>query len=283
MTRHRVGIIGWPVEHSLSPRMHNAAFAALGLTDWMYDAMAIPPDILAHGIREPQRHGYIGLNVTIPHKTAVMAYVQPDAIAREAGAVNTIDFRTGTGTNTDVAGFIADLVEGGMMPAAGDPVLVIGAGGAARAALVGLAKVGLRLGVYNRDRARANALGDALRRSGGVAGLRVLDADDIPSWSPSLVVNCTPVGMAQHADETPWPATVPVPSGVAAYDMVYRLGETRFLQTFRASGGAVRGGVGMLVQQGALAFRLWTGLEAPVDVMRAAVLEGLQERDAGEG
>ena len=105
----RVGVIGWPIEHSLSPAMHNAAFAALGMHDWHYDKMAIPPDVLAYSLRELQRHGYAGVNVTVPHKEAVMRHVLADTTAQMIGAINTIDFRSGMGTNTDVTGFLDDL------------------------------------------------------------------------------------------------------------------------------------------------------------------------------
>ena len=109
MTTKRVGVIGFPVEHSLSPIMHNAAFAALGMSDWHYDAMSIPPDILRLGLREPKNHGYVGINVTVPHKEAIMEFVRPDEKARAIGAVNTVDFRNNLGTNTDADGLIADL------------------------------------------------------------------------------------------------------------------------------------------------------------------------------
>ena len=104
---NRVGVVGWPIEHSLSPAMHNAAFRALGMeNDWLYDAMAIPPDIADYAVKEPKRHGYIGLNVTIPFKEAAMQWGVADAKARAIGAVNTLDFRDDTATNTDVDGFI---------------------------------------------------------------------------------------------------------------------------------------------------------------------------------
>ena len=110
----RVGVIGFPVEHSLSPIMHNAAFEALGMGDWNFDAMAIPPDILRYGIRELKDHGYIGLCVTVPHKETIMEIVRPDEKARAIGAANTIVFRGNSGTNTDADGFIGDLHANGV-------------------------------------------------------------------------------------------------------------------------------------------------------------------------
>ena len=148
-----VGVIGFPIEHSLSPAMHNAAFKALGL-DWEYDKYAIPPDIIRISLREFSDHGFVGLNVTVPHKQAVMPYVKPDAIARAVGAVNTIEFRHNTGTNTDVGGFMDDLRAHGVSPA-GMQVVVLGAGGAARAAVYGLANAGARLTLINRTPERA--------------------------------------------------------------------------------------------------------------------------------
>ncbi|KXK15859.1 MAG: shikimate 5-dehydrogenase [Chloroflexi bacterium OLB15] len=146
---NKVGAIGWPIEHSLSPVMHNAAFQALGMHDWFYDKIAIPPDIVKLSLRELRDHDYIGINVTVPHKQAVMPYVKADAVAKAIGAVNTIDFRDNTGTNTDCAGFMDDLAANGIK-AAGETVVVLGAGGAARAAVYGLAQAGARILIVNR-------------------------------------------------------------------------------------------------------------------------------------
>src|SRR5262245_20828095 len=109
MATHRVGVIGWPVAHSLSPAMHNAAFQALGLTDWRYDQIPVEPGSVRRKLIELREAGYVGVNVTIPHKQEVMPFVRVDEQARAVGAVNTIDFRTNTGTNTDVVGFMDDL------------------------------------------------------------------------------------------------------------------------------------------------------------------------------
>ena len=144
MALKRVGVIGFPVEHSLSPVMHNAAFAALGMSDWHYDAMSIPPDILRLGLREPKNHGYIGINVTVPHKEAIMQFVSPDEKARAIGAVNTVDFRQNSGTNTDADGLIKDLLAHDV-PIKSQRVLVLGAGGAARAAVYGLLRAGAQV------------------------------------------------------------------------------------------------------------------------------------------
>ncbi len=261
MTQH-VGVIGFPIEHSLSPAMHNAAFKALGL-DWEYDKYAIPPDIIRISLREFSDHGFVGLNVTVPHKQAVMPYVKPDAIARAVGAVNTIEFRHNTGTNTDVGGFMDDLRAHGVSPA-GMQVVVLGAGGAARAAVYGLANAGARLTLINRTPERAQALIDQLK-------VRAVVGEGAAVAAAELIVNCTSVGMQPKIDVSPLPDDAPLSTGVTLYDMVYRPAQTKLMAQVEAAGGRSIGGLGMLVRQGAAAFKLWTGIEPPLDVMFAAV------------
>ena len=270
----RVGVIGWPIEHSLSPAMHNAAFAALGM-DWQYDKMAIPPDIVKLSLRELRDAGFVGINVTVPHKQAVMLFVKPDEIARAVGAVNTIDFRNNKAMNTDVAGFMDDLAAHGVDPA-GMQVVVLGAGGAARAAVYGLASVGARLVIINRTAERAQELIDSLRLPAASVGgyEQIADAD--------LIVNCTSVGLSPNVEQSPLPddavLKLALKPSIIAYDMVYRPMRTRFLQQVEAAGGRAIGGLGMLARQGAAAFKIWTGIEPPVDVMLAAAKQELGER-----
>lgn len=267
MPTRRVGVIGWPIEHSLSPAMHNAAFKALGL-DWQYEKMAIPPDIVKLSLRELSDAGFVGINVTVPHKQAVMPFVRPDEIAKAVGAVNTIDFRGNVGTNTDVAGFMGDLAAHGVDPA-GMKVVVLGAGGAARAAVYGLAKAGAYIVVVNRTPERARELIDSLGVEAIAEGITaVADAE--------LIVNCTSAGLAPKVDESPLPDDVNLRPDVIAYDMIYRPAQTRLMRQVEAAGGRAIGGLGMLVRQGAAAFKLWTGVEPPLDVMFAAANEQLQ-------
>lgn len=280
MAQKRVGVIGFPVEHSLSPVMHNAAFAALGMIDWRYDAMSIPPDILRLGLREPMQHGYIGINVTVPHKEAVMSFVRPDDTARAIGAVNTIDFRTGIGTNTDAAGLLNDLAANGI-EIAGRRVLVLGAGGAARAAVYGLAQAGASVTIVNRTMKRARRLAQQLQDRAGIGGLQVMTLDEAAGWGMSLIVNCTSVGLHPHITHSPWLFGLPFPTGVTVYDMVYRPANTALMQQCVAHGGRAIGGLGMLARQGAIAFELWTGVEPPIEVMLAALRKALEEK--GEG
>ena len=280
MTQNRVGVIGFPVEHSLSPIMHNAAFAALGMDDWLYDAMSIPPDILRLGLREPMQHGYIGINVTVPHKEAIMNFVRPDETARAIGAVNTVDFRTGVGTNTDAAGLLDDLAANDVA-VAGERVLVLGAGGAARAAVYGLARAGATVAIVNRTMRRAHRLAKQLHDRAGIGGVQVMTLDEAANWGMSLIVNCTSVGLHPHITQSPWIFGVPFPTGVIVYDMVYRPANTALMQQCVAHGGRAIGGLGMLARQGAIAFALWTGVQPPIEVMLAALRSALE--DKGEG
>ncbi len=273
---NKVGVIGWPVEHSLSPAMHNAAFAALGMADWYYDRIAIPPDIVRLGLRELRDHGYLGLNVTVPHKQAVMPFVKADAIARAVGAVNTIDFRTNEGTNTDVAGFIDDLAAHAI-DVRGQRVLVLGAGGAARAAVFGLVRAGAEVLVVNRTLERAQNLADDLGDS-----IRALPFEQAVDESFTLIVNCTSAGMWPHTHESPWPSGLPLPKDAIVYDMIYRPAKTQLMLQAEAAGLQAIGGLGMLARQGAAAFQRWTGVPAPLDVMIDALRMELNKMN-GDG
>jgi len=270
----RVGVIGFPVEHSLSPIMHNAAFKALNMRDWHYDAMSIPPDILRLGLREPRDHGYIGINVTVPHKEAIMQYVRPDEKARAIGAVNTVDFRSNIGTNTDADGFIKDL-RAHDVHIAGERALVLGAGGAARAAVYGLARAGAKVAIVNRTESRAEALVRHLRASAGIGGVDVKTLAEAADWGMSLIVNCTSVGLHPHIDQSPWIQDLPFPAGITVYDMVYRPANTALMRQCVAHGGRAIGGLGMLARQGAIAFELWTGVAPPIDLMQRVLQEAL--------
>jgi shikimate dehydrogenase len=269
----KVGIIGYPLLYSLSPAMHNAAFKALGM-DWEYDLMPIPPDILRLGLREPAQHGYIGINVTIPHKQAVMQYVRADATARAIGAVNTVDFRDNTGTNTDVIGLIEDLQAEGV-PLQGASVIVLGAGGAARAAVYGLANAGANITIVNRTLETARTMIATMSLANmalsNLASAQVMTLDEAVEQKVDLIVNCTPLGMLPNVDDSPWIEGVPFPKGVTVYDMVYRPAQTRLMTLAEANGGRAIGGIGMLVRQGAAAFKIWTGVDGPIEVMAQAV------------
>jgi shikimate dehydrogenase len=278
MAKNKVGVVGWPIEHSLSPVIHNAAFKALGMDDWYYDKMAIPPDIANYAVKEPKRHGYIGLNITIPFKEQALEFAVPDDTARAVGAVNTIDFRNDTATNTDVAGFMDDL-KAHDVPLQNQRALVLGAGGAARAAVYGLWREGVEVVVVNRTMERAQNMLTNLTFSAGVRNIRTVTLDEAVEWQPHLIVNATSAGMHPNVDQSPWMIGVPFPEGVTVYDMVYRPAKTQLMQQAEASGGRAIGGLGMLVRQGAAAFKIWTGVEPPLDVMFQALREALKQRD----
>jgi shikimate dehydrogenase len=267
---NKVGVVGWPVDQSVSPAMFNAAFAALGMHDWFYDRIAIPPEILALSLRELSDHGYIGVNITVPHKEAALALVKADPLARDVGAVNTIVFRRKAGTNTDVAGFIDDL-RAHDVTVKGERVLILGAGGAARAAAYGLLQEGVgALGFACRTAERALKIGQDFHFEP-----TILPVGEAGTFAPSLIVNCTPLGMMPNVETSPWPDETPFPRGITVYDMVYRPAPTRFVRQAEAAGIRAIGGLGMLVRQGAASFRYWTGVEPPVEVMREAAQKAL--------
>ncbi len=275
----RVGVIGWPVEHSLSPAMHNAAFRAVGLTQWRYDLLAIPPDIIRHSLKTLRDEGgYIGINVTVPHKQAVMPYVKPDERARALGAANTIDFRDGRATNTDVDGLLDDLKAHDVI-LEGQKVVVIGAGGAARAAVYGLHLAGAEVIVTNRTLERAQVMLADLMLSAGIQSARVRSFQELAMEDNiHLIVNCTPAGMWPHENASPWPDEIAFPAGATVYDMIYRPEKTLLMQKAEMQGGRAIGGLGMLARQGAAAFKIWTGVDAPVGVMLDAARNALAEK-----
>ncbi|MCY3906911.1 MAG: shikimate dehydrogenase [Anaerolineaceae bacterium] len=277
--QHKVGVIGWPVEHSVSPQMHNAALKAVGLADWRYERIAIPPDIVGHSLRTLRDEGgFLGLNVTVPHKQAVLPHVRPDEVALALGAVNTIDFRDNSATNTDHIGLIDDLHAHGV-ELAGASALVLGAGGSARAAVYGLRRAGADVTVVNRTASRASAMLAHLRRTADIRDVTLLTLEQAARIELSLVINCTSLGMWPHGDSCPWPASIPFPAGATGYDLVYRPRRTRFMELVDDSGGRAIGGLGMLVRQGAASFAIWTGLQADVDVMYDAAEAALPNDD----
>lgn len=272
------GVLGWPIAHSLSPAMHNAAFEALGL-DWVYVPFAVPPGNLREGIAGLRALGFVGANVTIPHKQAVMQLVDEVTPAAEViGAVNTLVIGERiVGDNTDWTGFLWALRDVGCYPA-GKRAVVLGAGGAARSVVYALASVGADVAVYNRHDERADSLVRDLRPAFPNVSLEAYPMDALGHETerrPSLIVNTTSLGMAPRIEQNPWPSDVPMPVGATAYDLVYNPLATRFLKSAKATGARAVDGLGMLVYQGAIAFEMWTGVEPPTDVMYQTCLEYL--------
>ena len=273
-----VGVMGWPVAHSLSPAMHNAAFQALGL-DWAYIPLAVPPERLAAAVAGAAALGFAGVNVTIPHKQAVMDLVDDiTPAARAIGAVNTLRFNGRVfGDNTDWTGFLNALRDVGHDPS-GQHAVILGAGGAARSIVYALASVNASVAVYNRSLARAEEIVDGLSAVFPSVQLDAYTLDALPQELdryPQLIVNTTSLGMAPRVEGTPWPSGLPIPAYATVYDLVYNPLATRFLRTAKAAGARAVDGLGMLVHQGAQAFTLWTGVEPPTDVMYTACLQYL--------
>jgi len=268
------GVIGWPVEHTLSPAIHNAAFAALGM-DWVYVPLAVPPPRLTEAIRGLPALGFAGANVTMPHKTEAAEIVDACSDdARVLRAVNTIVVGADelSGHNTDALGFERFLREDAGFDPAGRSALVFGAGGAARACALALARGGLAsLAVAVREPSRADDL-RAVVEDPSMA-VRVVDLDRASEVRDvDLIVNATPLGVRGEA--LPLPALGP---GVLAVDLLYRPSATPFQTAALEAGGVVFGGLGLLLRQATLSFELWTGQAPPLPVMSAAALGELAE------
>jgi shikimate dehydrogenase len=260
-----LGVCGWPVAHSRSPAMQNAALAAAGLTDWRYIALPLPPDEFAETVRALPAAGFRGVNVTIPHKEAALALATTaSAAACEIGAANTLTFEPDgaiAADNTDAPGLLAALGE--RWDPAGRTALVLGAGGAARAAVWALRQAGASdVAVWNRTPERARSL---VAELGGRAVER-------PSTA-QIVVNCTSVGLADpRATFKALPLQADsLGAGSCVVDMVYREGGTRLLEAARTRGADVIDGLEILIAQGAASFERWTGRSAPRQAMREAV------------
>lgn len=268
-----VGVIGWPVEHSLSPVIHNAAFVALDM-DWVYVPLPVAPMRLPVALEGLEALGFAGANVTMPHKTHVAELiVDLSDDARLLRAVNTIVVGNDglAGHNTDALGFERFLREDVGFEPSGRSALVFGAGGGARACALGLSRGGLaRLAVAVREPSRAEDLRSALE--GSHTQVRVVGFDDVTEAEVDLIVNATPLGV--HGESLPLPALGP---RVVAVDLLYRPSATPFRDAVREAGGAVFGGMGLLLHQAAIAFELWTGQAAPLPVMSAAALGELAE------
>jgi shikimate dehydrogenase len=272
-----VGIIGWPVAHSLSPAIHNAAFQALGL-DWMYVPLPVPPGALAGALEGLRALGFAGANVTMPHKSEAAERLSDlSEDATRLRAVNTIVLgpEGPTGDNTDAPGFERFLSHDAGFEPRGRTALVYGAGGAARACALALARGGLRrLTVVARDPARADGVRAAVE--GFETRLSLVGFSDAPGVPADLLVNATPLGARGE--------TLPLPSLGAqtlVVDLLYQPSVTPLQLAARGAGALVFGGLGLLLHQAALSFERWTGQVPSLDVMSAAALAELAEGPGG--
>lgn len=275
--RHRpatnfVGVLGWPLEHTLSPVIHSAAFRQVGM-DWVYLAWPVEPPDLGDAIAGLRALGGLGANVTMPHKETVMAHLDElSGDARVVGAVNTIQ-RIGrrlVGHNTDVDGFRHFLEGDAGLDAAGTRALILGAGGAARAVVRALDGLGAaEIAVAARDVDKGSKLVSLATRASGRA--LTWDKATTTAGSFDMVVNATPVGTGS-GDPLP---NVEWSSGQVVVDLVYDPPSTSLVERARAGGAHAWGGIGMLVHQAAASFQIWTGQDPPLETMSAAALHAI--------
>ena len=271
-----VGLVGYPLGHSLSPAMQNAAFKALNL-DWEYVPFEVLPKDLSEAIRGMRALHIAGFNVTIPHKETILPMLdEVTQLARIIGAVNTIKNQEGllVGYNTDGPGFMDSLKDGAKLNPKGKKVILLGAGGAARAVSVMLAEAGIKsLSITDIQEKKAEELisyvssyfeieGESLGANHPRLQAALANAD--------LLVNASPIGMHPKINESPLPDDIKLPENLLVYDLVYNPAETKLIKSAKSFGCKTFSGLDMLIRQGAMAFALWTGLEAPLEVMRQA-------------
>lgn len=275
-TTQLAAVIGHPVRHSLSPALHNAAFAALDL-DWAYLAFDVAPDRGEAAVRAMTSLGIRGLSVTMPHKDAAAAAVDELSPAAEAlGAVNCVVNRDGTliGENTDGDGFVASLRADHGIDPAGLRCVVLGAGGAARSVIRALGLAGAQdVAVVNRTLLSAES---AATLAGPVGRVVAVEASRPVISQAELVINATPIGMDRPATEGPDTPVEPdlLHDGQVVADLIVHPLRTPLIVEAERRGATTVAGLGMLVHQAALAFEHWTGVEAPLDAMWQAVNPG---------
>ena len=272
-----VGILGYPVEHSFSPLIHNASFKAQGI-NMRYVGLRVHPRHLPEAVAGMRALNFVGANVTIPHKEAVMPLVNElSGRAKAVGAVNTIVIRDGSlyGDNTDVAGFTVPLADRGKW-ITGKNVVILGAGGAARAAAYALLTDFCpdNVIIAARRMPPAEEIANELCPYGEIKTVALSEASIIMRES-SLIVNATPVGMHPHTEATPWGDQTVFNPDQLVYDLVYRPRETLLLRKAAARGATVIDGLSMLIGQAAEAYLQWTGNMMPIDI-----LEGVPEIEA---
>lgn len=279
-----LGIIGFPIGHSISPKFQQAALDYYGI-DGTYEAWEVAPQDVEAFVQGLRRPDVLGINVTVPHKQAVIPYLdEVDQWATEAGAVNTIVNRAGrlTGHNTDGYGFLRALREAGGFEPRGRRVLVLGAGGAARGVVLALIREGIsHLIVSNRTLPRAQTLVQLAIQHGVAAQSIPLGWNELAlaAVSSDLIVNCTTIGMTHGPDAKGTPLLMyQIPPTALVYDLVYNPLETPLLREAARAGAGVLGGIQMLVYQGAASFEMWTNQPAPVEVMLKAAMEAMTEQ-----
>ena len=294
MPLYSFGLIGYPLQHSLSPVLHMAALNHLGLSG---EYVCYPLQDLGSGdvtlidLLKRMREGIIqGLNVTIPHKNAVIPYLDElTIVAHNIGAVNTIYFKGGRliGDNTDAPGFMKDLMNQDWYPpqnhGISEPIhhnaLVLGAGGSACAIVYALLTGGWDVTIAARRLEQAIALCTSFREISNFGGDPFTNLHPVPlnpplfdpQAPPELIINTTPLGMTPEINSNPWPAGYSLPISAAVYDLVYNPPETEFMRMATSTGLPNVNGLGMLIEQAVLAFKIWTDLDVPGKVLHRAV------------
>ncbi len=274
------GIFGYPVEHTFSPGMHNAAFKELHMNA-SYVPFAVHPAQLKNAVKAILPLGLCGLNITVPHKQNVVSFL--DDLSEEAhliGAVNTIQIVKGklVGHNTDGRGFIRSLRDDARYDPKGKTVFLIGSGGAARAVCFSLALSGVRkIFLYDVDHQKAETLARTIRKKTGVDA-QTLSAGDVAlaAKEAGCLINATPLGLKKN-DPLPLKREL-IHKRHLVYDLVYNPSETKFLKAAKERGAKRLSGLGMLLYQGVIAFEIWTGVKAPVNVMKNALTRQIIER-----
>jgi len=274
------GVIGDPIEHTMSPVMHNAAFKELGL-DYLYVPLRVRKEELGKAVESMRTLNIRGVNVTLPHKVAIIPFLDElDPLARKIGAVNTIVNDDGvlTGYNTDATGFLQALLERGVEPE-GKKVVILGAGGAARAISFILAERGANLVILNRllelDWAEELAQRVSKVSKKEVKALELNEKNlEMVLEGAGILINATSVGMSPDVNKTPVPARLLKP-GLIVFDIVYNPIKTRLLKEAEAAGAQTIGGLDMFVWQGAISFEKWTGQKAPLDLMKKEAIKAL--------
>ena len=271
-----VGLIGHPVEHSFSPPMHNAAFDALGM-DYAYVAFDVNPAELQKAIEGARSLNIRGFNVTIPHKIDVMKYLDEiDDVARLIGAVNTIDFKNLKGYNTDGIGAVRAIEE--VISIKNKNVVIAGAGGASRAISFYIAKYGAdSLTILNRNVDKAQSLARDVSNSGLIGDVKSDSINEINAYlaDADILVDTTPLGMHPHINDQPIATAENMHDELAVFDAVYNPNETVLLKQAIEAGAKPVYGIKMLLYQGAESFKIWTGADAPVDIMEKALKDTL--------
>ncbi|MBN1134576.1 MAG: shikimate dehydrogenase [Methanosarcinaceae archaeon] len=267
-------VFGDPIEHSLSPIMHNSAFEKLGM-DCVYHAFRVKREQLCDALFGAKAMGFGGVNLTVPLKVEALKTVDADSLAIRIGAVNTVDFKDGIrGYNTDGIGAKRALADSGV-EVAGAKVLVVGAGGAARAICFQFASEGADVTIANRTEKRALELAHDVSSVGKAHGTGVVNLKDLIKEA-DILVNSTTLGMYPNTFESIATADQ-MHSELTVFDIVYNPLETRLLKEAKTAGATTVNGLMMFIHQGAESFKIWKGLEPPVDVMKKAVMEALSK------